>query len=125
MLQDRIFPATLMPDADWWHNLWSGPDGVARALGIGPGMTIVDLGCGDGYFTAALARQAAPGRVVALDIGLGEPRGPATAVRLSPEQTLLSVAPAGFELAKLVEFPPYHYGAIFSRSVIRRTLPLP
>jgi SAM-dependent methyltransferase len=68
MLQDRIFPATLMPDPDWWHTLWPDPDAVARALGIEPCMTIVDLGCGDGYFTAALARQALPGRVLALDI---------------------------------------------------------
>lgn len=198
MLQDRIFPATLMPDPDWWHDLWPDPDGVARALGIEPGMTVADLGCGDGYFTAALARQAARGRVVALDIDpamlekakaacqgatncdwllgdamelkrlapgpfdyvlmantfhgvpdktalarevaavlrpqgrfaivnwhpipreqtpvLGQPRGPATALRLSADQTRATVEPAGFELANLVEFPPYHYAAIFSRA---------
>jgi ubiquinone/menaquinone biosynthesis C-methylase UbiE len=38
-----------MPDKDWWHTLWPDPDGVVRALRIGQGMTVVDLGCGDGY----------------------------------------------------------------------------
>lgn len=68
MLQDRLFPATAMPDHDWWQALWPDPDGVIRALRIEPGMAVVDLGCGDGYFTAAIARQAAPGAVIGLDL---------------------------------------------------------
>ena len=47
---------------------------------------------------------------------LGEPRGPKTELRLSPEETIESVTPAGLKLAQLVEAPPYHYGAIFERS---------
>ncbi len=46
---------------------------------------------------------------------LGEPRGPKTELRLSPEATIESVAPAGLKLAQLVEVPPYHYGAVFER----------
>ncbi len=65
---DGFFPATSMPDADWWHALWPDPDAVMRAVGIGPGMRVLDLACGDGYFTAALARCTAPGRVVGLDL---------------------------------------------------------
>ncbi|HBB6728413.1 TPA: methyltransferase domain-containing protein [Citrobacter freundii] len=68
MLQDRLFPATVMPDQDWWQALWPDPDGVIRALRIQAGMAVVDLGCGPGYFTAAIARQAAPGRVIGLDL---------------------------------------------------------
>ena len=68
MLQDRLFPATAMPDQDWWQALWPDPDGVIRALRIESGMAIVDLGCGYGYFTAAIARQAAPGSVIGLDL---------------------------------------------------------
>ena len=44
----------------------------------------------------------------------GEPRGPRTELRLSPEETAARLAPAGLKLATLVELPPYHYGAIFT-----------
>ncbi len=67
-LQDRLFPATIMPDQDWWHALWPDPDGVVKALHIESGMTVVDLGCGDGYFTAAIARRIGPGRVIGFDL---------------------------------------------------------
>jgi len=46
---------------------------------------------------------------------LGEPRGPKTGLRLSPEQTIKAVAAGGLKLAQLVEVPPYHYGAVFTR----------
>jgi ubiquinone/menaquinone biosynthesis C-methylase UbiE len=46
-------------------------------------------------------------------IVLGEPRGPKTELRLSPEQTISAVAASGLKLSRLVEIPPYHYGAIF------------
>ena len=68
MTKERLFPATVMPDRDWWHALWPDPDGVVRALRIGEGMTVVDLGCGDGYFTGAIARQIGSGHVVGLDL---------------------------------------------------------
>ncbi len=197
-IQDRLFPATVMPDRNWWHALWPDPDGVIKALGIAPGMTVVDLGCGYGYFTAAIARQLGPGRVVGFDLDpdmleqaqaaceglancdwlrgdamelsrlvgapadyvliantfhgapdktalarevaaalkpngrfaivnwhplpreettvLGQPRGPSTELRMSPEQTRAVVEPTGFKLESLVELPPYHYGVIFVRA---------
>ena len=45
---------------------------------------------------------------------LGEPRGPKTDLRLSPETTIAAVEESGLKLARLIEIPPYHYGAIFS-----------
>ena len=190
--RDAIFPATSMPDADWWRALWPDPDAVVRALRVGPGMRVLDLGCGDGHFTAALARCVGAGRVVGLDLDpamlaaaqaacaghpccewrlgdamaiahsglgpfdcvliantfhgvpdkaglaravaailapggwfaivnwhprpreetqvLGQPRGPRTDLRLSPEATVGAVAPAGFEPDLLLPLPPYHYG---------------
>lgn len=191
------FPATGMPDRDWWEALWPDPEDTLQKLGVSSGMTVVDLCCGDGYFTAPLTRLAAPGVVHALDLDpgmleraeeevsrrganncefvladarelaehipsavdfvlltntfhgvpeqtglaravsrvlepggrfaianwypmprekttvLGEPRGPATEMRMSPERTRAVVEPAGFELERVVELPPYHYGAVF------------
>lgn len=66
--QAAFFPATVMPDPDWWQALWPGPEGVVRALGVRPGMTVLDLCCGDGYFTAALARQVEDGRILGFDL---------------------------------------------------------
>lgn len=64
----KLFPATVMPDQDWWHALWPNPDNVIRALHIAAGMSVIDLGCGDGYFTAAIARQIGSGRVIGVDL---------------------------------------------------------
>jgi SAM-dependent methyltransferase len=44
---------------------------------------------------------------------LGEPRGPRTELRLSPEQTIETVEAGGLKLANVIDVPPYHYGAIF------------
>jgi SAM-dependent methyltransferase len=46
---------------------------------------------------------------------LGEPRGPKTELRLSPEQTIEAVESSGLRLSNLIEVPPYHYGAVFLR----------
>lgn len=47
---------------------------------------------------------------------LGEPRGPRTELRMSPEQAIEVVELAGLKLLRVVEVPPYHYGAVFERS---------
>jgi SAM-dependent methyltransferase len=205
MTEERLFPASAMPDKDWWRALWPTPEAAVRSWGIRPGMTVIDLCCGDGYFTAAIARRAAPGRVVGVDLDpamlkqaraacqgsgncawvlgdarelsrlvakpvdyvliantfhgvadqaalareaaavlkpqgrfaivnwhalprektavLGQPRGPRTELRMSPQQVRSVVEPAGFELDKLVELPPYHYAIIFkSMKEINNTL---
>lgn len=198
MLQNQLFPATLMPDRDWWHALWPDPDKVIRELQIAPGMAVIDLGCGDGYFTTAIARRIGSARVTGLDLDpamleqakafctnlsncdwlagdamqlrqlitepvdyvliantfhgvpdktglaaevaavlrpagcfaivnwhpmareatpvLGQARGPRSELRMSVTQTQSLVEPAGFELAALVELPPYHYGTIFRKA---------
>lgn len=56
-----------MPDRDWWSTLWPDPEGVLREIGIKPHMTVLDLCCGDGYFTAPLAKLV-EGKVHALDL---------------------------------------------------------
>ena len=67
MAIDGFFPETEMPDAGWWRVLWADPSATLRALGVTPGLAAVDLCCGDGTFTTALARLT--GRTVhAIDI---------------------------------------------------------
>jgi SAM-dependent methyltransferase len=63
---EGFFPATAMPDTDWWSVLWPEPSQVVAKLRVEPGSDVVDLCCGDGLFTAALARVAR--RVFAIDI---------------------------------------------------------
>jgi len=203
MKDDRFFPATSMPDANWWTELWTDPAGVLRSLGITEAMTVIDLCCGDGYFTAPMIgivgggghvyavdldpemlaqARAAVGAAVGADGActwiqadaramadtipgkadfiliantfhgipdqpafcesvaqalkpgghfaiinwhaaprgetpvLGKPRGPASALRMSPADTEAVVAPAGFGLEKTIELAPYHYGAVFART---------
>ena len=61
-----LFPATAMPDPDWWQGLWPRPGEVLAKLGIQPGTDAVDLYCGDGLFTVPLAAVAR--RIVAIDL---------------------------------------------------------
>ena len=39
-----FFPATTMPDANWWQALWPDPAKVLVEMGVEPGM-VVDLCC--------------------------------------------------------------------------------
>ena len=198
IVEEHIFPGTAMPSPDWWRALWPNPDKVIEKLGIGQGMTVLDLGCGDGYFTAAIARRAGSGQVIGFDLDpvvldqakaackgmqnctwllgdamelsklitipidyvliantfhgvpnktdlaceiakvlkpdgyltivnwhvfpreetrvLGQPRGPRTESRMSPELVSAKVIPAGFYRDRLVELPPFHYAAIFRKA---------
>jgi len=193
---EGFFPATAMPDRDWWAALWPDPEGVVRLLGMEPSMLVVDLCCGDGYFTAPLARIV-EGKVYGIDIDpamleqtraelertettvlglicadvrnlpellpgkvdyvliantfhgvpdktamartvapvlkprgqfaivnwhplpsertvvMGKPRGPKFEMRMSSDDVRLVVEPAGFTLERVVDLPPFHYGAVF------------
>jgi SAM-dependent methyltransferase len=46
-------------------------------------------------------------------IVLGEPRGPKTELRLSPQQTIDALKGSNLTLVEVVEIPPYHYGVVF------------
>lgn len=193
-----FFQGTEMPSSAWWEALWPDPADVLAATGLKPGMEVVDLCCGDGWFTLPIARVAR--RVTAIDIDadqlgaaqrrltdagvtncdfvagdayelaslaprpvdfvfmanafhgvpdrprlahavrealapagrfaivnwhqqprekttvLGEPRGPRTELRLSPDQTIADAVAGGLKLASLVEVAPYHYGAMFEQA---------
>ena len=68
MNKDALFPATMMPDADWWQALWPDPEAVLRKVGIKPEMQVVDLCCGDGHFSKPMCQLVHPGRTWALDL---------------------------------------------------------
>jgi SAM-dependent methyltransferase len=47
---------------------------------------------------------------------LGEPRGPRTDLRMPPERTIKAVETGGLVFKRLIDVPPYHYGAVFGRN---------
>jgi ubiquinone/menaquinone biosynthesis C-methylase UbiE len=61
-----FFEGTEMPTAGWWEALWPDPAGVLAAVGIKPGMDVIDLCSGDGWFTLQIAKIAR--HVTAIDI---------------------------------------------------------
>ena len=192
-----FFEGTEMPTAGWWEALWPDPAGILAAVGIKPGMTVIDLCSGDGWFTLQIAKIARHVTAIDIDPGLldvarhrlnesginncdfvagdayelaklaphgadfvflanafhgvpdrprlshavratlnangqfaivnwhprpreettilGEPRGPKTELRLSPETTIAAVEASGLKLARLIDIQPYHYAAIFGQ----------
>ncbi len=54
------------------RDAWQKPDEVVRALELGPGARVADLGSGGGYFTFRLAEAVGPaGKVFAVDVDEG------------------------------------------------------
>ncbi|WP_433623058.1 class I SAM-dependent methyltransferase [Halomicrococcus sp. NG-SE-24] len=45
----------------------------------------------------------------------GEPRGPPADLRMPPTATERALADAGYEVATVVDLPPYHYGVVAER----------
>jgi len=55
------------------RDVWQRPAEVMDALGLGPGMSVADVGSGDGYFAFHLAARVGPaGKVYAVDVDDGE-----------------------------------------------------
>ena len=63
-MSHRRFP----PD-DPERRHWQDPGHVLAAIGVAPGMTFLDVGCGEGYFALPAARRVGPsGRVCGIDV---------------------------------------------------------
>ncbi len=62
------FPATGMPDKDWWQALWPNPKQVLKDAGVTRDMKVLDLCCGDGLFTVPLCEMLTDGHLTALDL---------------------------------------------------------
>src|SRR6185503_12647239 len=63
------FEETGMPDAGWWEALWPEPARVITSIGVQPGMAVVDLCCGDGWFMLPLAKLARHAIGIDADVG--------------------------------------------------------
>jgi predicted methyltransferase len=197
MTLQGFFEGTGMPDPGWWDVLFPDPAQIIRGVGVTPGMTVVDLCSGDGWFTLQLSKIAQAvtaididgkmlerARVRLTEIGLtncvfveanaydvarvvhdrvdhvflanafhgvpdksrlahavhdvlkpggtfavmnwharpreettilGEPRGPATEMRMRPEETIAAMQSSGLTFMRQIEVPPYHYAVVFKR----------
>jgi len=100
MMHEGVFPATAMPDPDWWQVLWPDPGEVLAKFCIQPGTDAVDLCCGDGLFTVPLAGMTR--RVAAIDLDqdmldLARVRATAAGVK-----NCVFIAGDAYDLARLV-----------------------
>jgi SAM-dependent methyltransferase len=204
---EGFFPATSMPDPDWWLALWPRPAEILAKLDLARQAEVVDLCSGDGLFTIPLARMVRHVAAIDLDsrmlarardraqaagltncsfiegnaydlarlvpdpvdwvliantfhgvpdksrlaravaavlqpngrfavinwhrrsreetIVLGQPRGPKTEMRMTPEDVAMAVGGTGLRQLSVVNLPPYHYVAIFetSHQLSRSTAP--
>ena len=51
------------------RRLWQHPESILEGIGLAPGGTFIDVGCGDGFFALPAARMVGPhGRVCGIDI---------------------------------------------------------
>lgn len=87
-----------------WTREWMAQRTASRELAfllphLGPGMAVLDCGCGPGSITVGLAEIVAPGQVIGLDI---EPRQLETARRLAQQRGLSNLR---FEQGSVYELP--------------------
>ena len=92
-----------MPPAGWWEALWPDPAKVLATVGLKPGMAVVDLCSGDGWFTLQIAKVARHVLAIDIDPALLE------VARLRLAESGMTncdfVAGDAYDLAKLVKVP--------------------
>ncbi|WP_458185125.1 class I SAM-dependent methyltransferase [Haladaptatus sp. NG-WS-4] len=66
------FQNTGQPDWDWWGRLWPDVNELLQTLGVEPGETVAEVGCGNGYFVVPAAERAETVYAIDLDEDLLE-----------------------------------------------------
>ena len=100
---EGFFPATAMPDPDWWQALCPRPGKVLAELGIEPGTDAIDLCCGDGLFTLPLAGMAR--RIVAIDLDSGMVDLARARITAAGVTNCVFVVGGAYDLAEFVRRP--------------------
>lgn len=103
-MASKLFQATSMPDRDWWAALWPKPIDFLQSLGIRRDMTVLDLCCGDGYFTAPLAKLVR-GRVYGLDLDPAMLKQAEAEVAHQGASVLQWICADALEVARLLPMP--------------------
>jgi ubiquinone/menaquinone biosynthesis C-methylase UbiE len=98
-----FFQGTEMPTGGWWEALWPDPAGVLAAVGVKPGMEVIDLCSGDGWFTWPMAEVAR--HVVAIEIDPDLLEGARRRLAKTEMGNCEFVAGDANELSALVQFP--------------------
>jgi ubiquinone/menaquinone biosynthesis C-methylase UbiE len=102
MSNPAIFP-TAMPDLDWWHALWPDPGVLIVSIDGIAGSRVVDLCCGDGWFTLPLAQLAREVIAIDLDAHMLQLTGQRLAVAGVSNSELIEGD--AYDIAKLVTEP--------------------
>ncbi|CAN7415288.1 class I SAM-dependent methyltransferase [Phyllobacterium sp. LjRoot231] len=105
MISERpeFFTGTEMPTSGWWEALWPDPASVLSAVGLKPGLHVVDLCSGDGWFTLPIAKIA--NHVVAVDLDPALLEVAKNALAAEGLTNCNFVVGDAYEIAKLVPEP--------------------
>ena len=65
----HTYPGRHLPEDETARRRWQHPESILEGIGVEPGSTFIDVGCGEGFFALPAARMVGPhGRVCGIDI---------------------------------------------------------
>ena len=92
---------------------WQDPDVVLMEIGLKPGVTFIDVGCGEGFFTLPVVRLVGEkGRVYGLDVNpqaIERLRIKAANESITNLKLRVGIETGGFKVKKVKNSGPYQY----------------